>query len=129
MRTARPTGTTGISCGAALVLVMHPVHAIAISSGTAIHSSFLIPVATPSPSMQVAHREFERRHGALVIESGACGGDEGRSLIQLGLVQLDDAAQAGIVPGLRQAYGNIGLVHQPLRYTNLKICISCVGPG
>src|SRR6202522_2042887 len=107
MRTAWPAGTTGISCGAALVLDVHPVHATAVSSGTAIHSSFLSIVATPSTSMQVTHREFEHRHGALIIEFGACGGDEGRSLIQLGLVKLDDAAQAGIVPGLRQAHGNI----------------------
>src|ERR1700684_263664 len=112
MRTAWPTGTTGISCGVALVPVVHPVH---VSRSTAIHSSFPIPVSTPSPSMQVAHRELERRHGTLIIESGACGGDEGRCLIQLGLVQLDNAAQAGIVSGLRQAYGNISLVHQPLR--------------
>ena len=62
--------------------------------------------------MQVAEGIIKRGHGTLVVEACAGRFDHRRSLIQFGLVQLDDAAEAGIVPSLRQVQSDIRLIHQ-----------------
>jgi len=55
MRTARPTGTTGISCDVALVLVMQPVHGIMTAKNKAANKFFpttdttLFPLSADCP--------------------------------------------------------------------------------
>jgi len=54
--------------------------------------------------------------------------DSGFGLVQLGLVKLDDAAEAGIVSGLGEPHRDICFIHQTLRYVDLEIGISRVRP-
>src|ERR1700733_207838 len=114
MRTTWPAGTTSNSFGAALVVEEQPLAVRAIARSAATHDSFSVTLATLCLLMQVAQRIIESGHGALVVEARACRSYQRRGLIQFCLVQLDDAAETGIIAGLRQVQRDIRLIQQAL---------------